>query len=76
MLHCVAIVAGIRGIKRERVTVWGIGLKKLRLLDSLILTGVLYDGGVGGGSPRLTNYLRVSTNYLRPAAGRKILGLI
>ena len=52
-----------------------IGLKKLRLLDSLILTGVLYDGGVGG-SPRLTNFLRVSTNFLRPAAGRKILGLI
>ena len=58
-----------------KVTPRPIGLKKLRLLDSLILTGVLYDGGVGG-SPRLTNYLRVSTNYLRPAAGRKFLGLI
>ena len=31
--------------------VLGIGLKKLRLLDSLILTGVLYDGGGVGGVP-------------------------
>ena len=31
--------------------VLGIGLKKLRLLDSLILTGVLYDGGGGGVPP-------------------------
>ena len=32
-----------------------IGLKKVRLLGSLTLTGVLYDGGWGGPPAPLTN---------------------
>ena len=44
--------------------VGGIGLKFKKILDFLISTGLLYDGGVGGWVGDL-KYLRVNLKYLR-----------